>query len=535
MTYRKLFLLFLLPFQLVVAQQTTLDRPRLVVGISIDDLRQDYLSLFWHELSEGGFKKIVQEGAVCKRASFSYNVAGDAVDITTLSTGALPYLHGISGDNYFDRKQEKYYSVVRDKSVSPVGGSRAVSAKRVLATTFADELYESSLAQSKVVSIALQAQESVLQVGHVAKWALWMDNIRGGWSSSSYYTNYLPMWLQAYNDSSSVKKYLEKDWEPLFPPGYYVAAATKKPRGFSYNIKRVCDGPKFYDNFSTTPFANSYLNDLALEVLKQEELGKDLHPDLLLINYSLESFFKVEESGLCVEQEDAYLRLDLELQRLLKAVEVSVGTDNVLFYLTSPRNSEHPRKAIHSNLPGSSFRIDRYTALLNSYLMAFFGQHQFVLGSQNGHIYLNRAVAEEYDVDFKALQEKAVEFFASIPGVQDICTSYELERLFVAGNKLSFAYNKSCSGDLFFSLMPGWYEVDAMNQTTGYFSLSSRTVPLYFYGWRVEPQSLDVPIDLTDVAFSLSRWVQVSTPNACQGVEIPLKLKVSALKRNVKK
>lgn len=150
-------------------------------------------------------------------------------------------------------------------------------------------------------------------------------------------------------------------WDPLFPINYYVVSQAKNfsEKGFSYSLKDICKGQGAYKRFKQTPFANTYLRELAVDALSNESLGKDVFPDMLLVNFSLNSFTS-QEDGLTVELEDAYLRLDNDIKMLLEAAEQKVGRENLLVYVVSTRAEKSPiSPAVQKKIPGGILiRID---------------------------------------------------------------------------------------------------------------------------------------------------------------------------------
>ncbi|HPG55644.1 MAG TPA: alkaline phosphatase family protein [Candidatus Enterocola sp.] len=512
-------------FNSVDAQTPSMpERPRIVVGITIDGLRSDYLSLFWNSLSKGGFKRLAEQGAVFPNVRYSYQSADASVDVASFATGAEPYIHGIVGDSKFDRKLSRQVKSASDASVIGLSDTRTLSAKNLQCTSLADELQEASINGSKIVSVGIDPTKAILQLGHVGN-CFWMNNISGNWASSNYYMTSLPEWVQNINNKKTIDTYLSKTWETMYPAGYYVSASTNGGSGFKYEVRAACNGLHLYDNFATTPFANDYLCDFALEAIEQLKMGKDMIPDLMLLQFSAQPFFLKAEFGLSMELEDAYLRLDKNLQWLFENLDNKFGKDNVLIYLTTTRTDDAMKTTrMNPNVPGKSFNVDRYLALLNSYLMANYGQFKWVLSCGRGNIYLNRELIEEKGLNLKDVQNKAVEFFYLIPGVVNVATSFDLEQAYFASGSLRYAYYRESSGDLLYTLSPGWYEVDINNRPNGYKSNSSQTVPLYFYGWRIAPQLVSDQVDAADAVFTLSRWLRIPAPNGSKGVVLPVKL-----------
>ncbi len=498
--------------------QATHTPPKVVVGISIDGLNHHYLSLFWHELSAGGFKKLMAEGATFEDFSYGYEGAGSATDLATLHTGALPYLHGVVGNRYFLRKVAKSVAFGEDPASHSFGLGKAYSAHRLQASTITDQLNEDSQGRAHIISIATDPTAAVLQAGHSGL-ALWVDASTGRWNTSSYYQTALPSWSEKTVDDYLV----EKVWEPLHLAALYHAAPRCKVKTFSRKLDNLCTGPTRYEQFLTTPYANTMVVDLALQAFQSYELGKDMQSDMLLLQFSLQPLFSQASLGLTLELEDAYLRLDKHLSELLDFLEKRFGKEEVLVYLTDPRSAV-AEKTYNAQIPAKGFCTYRYMALLNAYLMAHYGNHQWVLGAENGHIYLNRQLIEEQNKDLKQVQQMAVRFFSTIPGVMNVTAAYQLNENIVAAQQLRYAYHPNVSGDLLFSLQPGWFEVDKNEQATGYATRYQMSTKLYLWGWKIPHTTIQEPVAAVSFAPTLSRWLRIGLPNASQGHVLPIVL-----------
>lgn len=491
--------------------------PKVVVGISIDGLNNDYLSLFWNELSAGGFKRLMVQGTTFHSFVYNYQGAGVAPDLATLQTGAIPYLHGVAGDTWFNRKVAQTIAITEDATAHSFGVGKAYSAHRLQASTIADQLTEDSQGRAHVVSIAINPTAAVMQVGHSGL-AVWMDEQTGRWTTSSYYQTALPSWT-----TKSAADYMSKRWEPLHLAALYYAAPGSKVKNFSYQLDNFCYGKQQYTQFATTPYANTMVMDAAMQAFQHYGMGKDLQTDMLLMQFSLQPLYTQTDKGITIELEDAYLRLDKQLSEFLDFLDKHLGKEQVLVYVTDTRNAAR-RAPAYSKMPSQSFCTYRYMALLNAYLMAHYGNHTWVQGSQGGHIYLNRKLIEEQNKDLAQVQQTALNFFATIPGVMNVSTSFQLNAAFVGAQQLRYAYHANTSGDLLFSLLPGWYEVDKNEKPTGFASQYHTATTLYLWGWRMPAQHIEEPVSALLFAPSMAKWMRISSPNASQGGMLPITL-----------
>lgn len=465
----------------IIALNAFAAKPKLVVVISVQNLNTYNLEQFKNEFKEGGFKRLAG-GTYYPHVEFQYTATDHATDIATIFTGTEPCLHGIIGEKKFYPKELKYIYSLSDSKESGLNDEWHLSGRALNTLTFADELNEETYGVSKIVSIATNPTIAMLMAGHTGL-PIYMNNLTGEWSTSSYYTDQMPKWLENYNSEKPIDVYLDRTWDNLYPAAYYKAASATGAVGFKYGVRGVCNGLRMYDNFTTIPYCNDYICDVALKAAEKEKMGADLTTDLLMINFSLSRFFMKDGASASIEEEDSYLRLDRTLNRLLETLESKVGKDNIMVMLIGSRTGMvNTTSATNRRIEYNAFSIDKYSALLNSYLMAFYGQKKWVLNCRNGNIYLNREEIEKCGLSLNEVSAKAKEFFYLIPGVQNLCTAQQMEEAFYTNSKLLYAYYRNISGDLLYSLMPRWYEVDINDKPTGYFTTYKRDIPIYIYG-----------------------------------------------------
>jgi predicted AlkP superfamily pyrophosphatase or phosphodiesterase len=476
-------------------------KPVLVVGIQVSGLREDYLNMFMEEFGNQGFKRLISEGTYFNNIFYPYHYAGKSADIATLSTGANPYSHGICTNAFYNPKSYKMQPFLQDNAVKAVNGTENYSAKSLICTTVADQLNEYTFGKSRIYSIAFDPENAIYAVGHSGL-PLWIDKKTGNWTSSTYYTENLPEWVTKHG----VDGFIGKEWEPLMPAGYYVSASSGA-KGFKYKLKEACNGAKMYSNFSTSPFANAMITDMALKTIDLEKLGKDIYPDLLYLNYELQNFYLNENEMITIELEDSYLRLDKDLAALLDALDKRFKKENVVVYLISDRTTT-PTKPYNNRITYNEFNSQRYAALLNSYLMAHYGRYKWVQACYDGHIYLDKKMAEEKQVPFKELQDKSIEFFSTIPGIASILPSYLLKTI-----NHKFSYHPQNAGDLIYTLQVGYYEVDSKGKKTDFYNKLNQPVMLMLWGGKIQNQIVNDRMSVLMLSHTISDILRISTPN----------------------
>ncbi|HEV7780509.1 MAG TPA: alkaline phosphatase family protein, partial [Chitinophagaceae bacterium] len=279
-----------------VHAQQGIQRPKLVVGIVIDQMRWDYLYRFYDRYApNGGFKRMLNQGFSCENTLIPYAPTITACGHSTLYTGAVPAISGITGNFWWDRDQARSVYCTEDKTVNTVGSTSALgkmSPKNMLVTSICDELRLATNFKSKVIGIAIKDRGGILPAGHSANAAYWYDNTTGNWITSTYYMNELPKWVSDLNAKGLVNKYYEQGWDLLYPAATYTQSTADeksyegKPFGntFPYDLKKFIG--KDYGKISTTPMGNTLTAEMAKAAIVEEKLGADNITDMLTISFS---------------------------------------------------------------------------------------------------------------------------------------------------------------------------------------------------------------------------------------------------------
>jgi hypothetical protein len=265
--------------------------------------------------------------------------------------------------------------------------------------------------------------------------------------------------------------------------------------------------------------------ELGIRIVNDEQLGQDNTPDMLLLQFSVrapnEKFFSLQS----VEKEDMYLRLDKEIQNLLQKIDTKVGMDKTLVYLFANQTEVHsPTELGDNNIPAGYFSANRSMALLNTYLMAMYGQERWVTGYYGKNIFLNKQKIEEKKLNFADLQKLVADFMPEFEGIQ---TAYPSSQILTMGGdsnseiaRLRNSTHKSSMGDVVITLMPGWLELDDDYKPVGESNALTSITPLFFYGMKLKPSKVNASYSVTDIAPTLSRILNIPLPNACIGKPI---------------
>ena len=378
------FTLFLFVSHTVYSQPS---RPKLVVGLVIDQMRWDYLYRYNELYGANGFKRLLNQGFSCENTLLPYVPAYTAVGHTCIYTGSVPAYTGIIGNNWFDKNTGSSVYCTDDATVSTVGSNSnagKMSPENLWVTTITDELRLSNNFKSKVIGIALKDRGAILPAGHSANAAYWYDDKVGKWITSSYYMNTLPAWVSSFNDKDLPASYMSKDWNTMLPIGRYdLSTADDKPyenpiKGektvtFPHQLSAIGMADK-YESFKTTPFANSYTFDFAKAAIDNESLGKNTVTDFLAISISSTDYIGHSFGPNSIEIEDTYLRLDKDIADFIQYLDLKVGKGNYLFFLTADHGVAHiPAFLVEHKIPGGSFSENDLSIELNEAIEKGFG------------------------------------------------------------------------------------------------------------------------------------------------------------------
>ncbi|HEY1038018.1 MAG TPA: alkaline phosphatase PafA [Bacteroidia bacterium] len=540
---KKIFLLAFLPLFAFSqkpqgAKTAAVSKPKLVVGIVVDQMRYDYIFRYWNKFGDGGFKRLVNAGFFCKNTNYNYVPTYTGPGHTSIYTGTFPAVHGIIANEWYDVKTGKEVYCTDDNSVTPVGStdkSGLMSPKNMLVTTIGDELRLSNLQQSKVIGISLKDRASILPAGHSANAAYWFDGTTGNFISSSHYMKELPQWLNDFNAKALAVNYLSKGWNTLLPINEYTeSTADNMPYEATPNKKAQPVFPYEYTSYiskkdlsiiKATPHGNTITKDLAIATLKGEKLGKGNFTDMLCVSFSSTDYVGHSYGSKSVEIEDVYLRLDLDLKELFVSLDAEVGKGNYVLFLTADHGAaEVPAYLQQQKIPAGLVEESKVEKELKGYLFQQYGD-SLVINVSNQQVFLNRKLIQDKKLELDAVQKKAADFLLSIDGIAETYTGDDMKRFAYTGNSfkslLQNGYNFKRSGDVLFRFNVAYFEAYMKKGTTHGAEFSYDThVPLLFYGWGIKQGSTVESISITDVAPTICSLLNIPFPNGCTGKPI---------------
>lgn len=507
----------------VKAQVNVPETPKLVIGITIDQLRGDYLDFFQSNFGEKGFKRLLREGLVYQNMSFDFPDVNGASAISTIYTGSDPFYSGINSSQKYLRDKGVLAPVFADDSYLGNYTQDKVSPLALKVSTIGDELKIASQGNSDVYSFAPNSTEALITAGRAGNGAYWLEDFTGKWATTTYYKN-LHWVVDQYNRSNSSlsRRISELNWKPLLSIDKYKSFPyTNNIYNFNHSFGANKDS---YILLKESPLVNDETVGMALSVIDKAALGKRTYPDFVSLALYAGNYSKAKDKNYSVELQDTYCRLDKQLGDFLDGIDKLVGLKNTIIFITSTGyyQSEEPQGS-NLSIPNSVFYPNRCTSLLNMYLMATYGREQWVEGFYNNQIYLNRKLIENKNLNLKEVQKKAAEFVIQFTGVQDVATSSQL--LFGEENSSMSGYrnllNRDTAGDIILVLQPGVKIVNEKETTANVKDYRIRNTevvaPVFFFGYNVKPQKINRTIDAKEIAPTISYILRIRSPNASNG------------------
>ena len=513
-------------------------QPKLIVGIVVDQMRYDYLYRFSAKYSKGGFKRLMNEGFLCKNAQYNYVPTFTGPGHASIYTGTTPAIHGIAANEWFDKKTKKEIYCTQDKNVIPVGSisdAGFMSPKNLDATTIGDEIKIASNNKAKVVGISLKDRSSILPAGHAADAAYWFDGSTGSFITSSFYRNDLPKWLQDFNAKKLATQYLTAGWNTSLPIENYTEsladdnafekAPNKKEKPiFPYEYSKQLEKNNF-DIIRATPFGNTLTKELAIATIEGEGMGADNICDMLCVSFSSTDYVGHSFGPKSVELEDTYIRLDKDLEEFFTYLDTKIGKGNYTLFLTADHGaSENPAYLQSEKINAGFVNAKGLEQKLRQELFKEYGD-SLVMKYANQQIYLNDSVIAVKKLDKFSVEKFCMRTLLFMDEVADVMCGEQL-MLQTQGDVLfkslvQLGFNNKRSGDVLIMFKPGFMDYDKTTGTTHGTSFSYDThVPLLLYGNGIKKGNSLRPIYITDIASTVCQLLNIPYTNGNIGKPI---------------
>lgn len=539
-----LSLLILSTITLKAQNNSKLDRPKLVIGIVVDQMRYDYLTRFYDKYSEDGFKRLINDGFNCENAHLNYMPTHTAVGHATIYTGTTPDTHGIIGNNWYDKSLKKSIYCVDDFNQKAVGTKKEGEQKspyKMLTTTITDALRLSQNMKGKTISISIKDRAAVLPGGHTSNGSYWfIGKDEGKFITSTYYMDKLPKWVKDFNELELPKKYVKQKWETLYPIETYTESIVddniyeglfegEKSSTFPHDLAKLRKKNKNFDLVKSTPFGNEIIVEFAKTAIKNENLGKGVYTDFLAMSFSSTDYIGHQFGVDSKEVEDTYLRLDKEISGFLKFLDNNIGENNYALFLTSDHGAyQVPAYLISQKIPGGKLKSDDFKSFLTKISYKHFNSDKIIENFSNYQIFLNKEEIMKLDLDKNKVSQILADEIINYGGVHKVVTAYTLQNTnFTEGvlEKLQNGYNQKLSGDVFIIPNPVniTYSDTGSSHGSGY-SFDTH-VPVIFFGKGIKKGSTKKLIHIIDIAPTMANLLYIENPSGTSGKIIEKALK----------
>lgn len=495
--------------------------PKLVVGLTIDQLRTDYLEAFSSLYGDRGFKRLWKEGRVFHNAQYTFSNVDRASAIAAIYTGTTPSINGIISNRWMDVSTLRPVNSTDDTAFMGYYTDQTTSPAKLLTSTIADELKIATQGKGLVYAIAPYCDAAIFSAGHAGNGAFWLNPNTGKWSGTTYYGEF-PWWVSQYNDHQAIDFRISNiTWEPLFPRGMYTFLPDWRDVLFKYKFDD--DRNNKYRRFITSPFVNDEVNALTQVALEKGIVGEDDITDLLALTYYAGNYAHKSVQECAMEMQDTYVRLDRSIADLLELIDRKIGLQNVLFFITSTgyTDSESTDSGLYK-IPTGEFHLNRCAALLNMFLMATYGEGKYVDAYHDQQIYLNHKLLEQKQLNLTEVQEKSADFLMQFSGVNE---AYSAHRLLLGSwtpelYRIRNGFHRKRSGDMVIDVLPGWTIVDENSSENKVVRHSYIPSPLIFMGHTVKPAVIQTPVTIDCIAPTVARFMRIRAPNACSSAPI---------------
>lgn len=516
----------------------TLPRPKLVVGLVVDQMRWDYLYRYYDRYQTGGFKRLLNEGFTCENTNIDYIPTVTAAGHTCVYTGSVPAIHGIAGNDFIIQATGKSMYCTDDSTVRAVGStSKAgqMSPRNLLVTTVTDELRLATNFRSKVIGIALKDRGGILPAGHTANAAYWFDDASGNWITSTYYMNDLPAWVKKFNDQKEPEKFLKQDWNPLYPINTYVQSAPDNSSKYEGKFPGTAaptlpvKTSELYNGkmgmIRSTPFGNTMTLDLARAAVEGEQLGKNTVTDFLAVSLSSTDYVGHQYGPNSVEAEDTYLRLDKDLASFFSYLDATVGKGNYSVFITADHGAAHNATFLADhNIPAGTWNDAATKTEMNKLLEDKYKVKNLVISMDNYQVNFDNAAIKKEGLSEDAIKSDCIQYLQKQPA---IAFAVDMQKAQTANlpeelrTRIINGYNVEHSGVIQIILKPGIYSGHGTTGTThGTWNPYDTHIPLVFMGWGIKHGSLTRQTHMTDIAPTVASLLHIQAPNGNIGKTI---------------
>ncbi|WP_202615345.1 alkaline phosphatase family protein [Algoriphagus kandeliae] len=528
--------------------------PKLILQITVDQLRADMPRTVYDRLPEGGFKYLYKQGIVYENAHHRHANTETVVGHSTLATGADPSKHGMISNLWYDKDLKRTVYNVEDYHYPVIGSGRGVdktieidptqaaastdgrSPSAIISTTFSDELMMFTNGKSKVFGVSVKDRGAIPMAGHAGK-AFWFSKATGGFISSTYYYDEYPGWVNKWNEKEWYKSYANKSWELTNEISTYIHGEeddmpyeTNLP-GYGVVFPHPfgdTDNGYFTTFLTLSPVGDELTLDFAKELIVAEQLGTDNFTDYLSVSFSSTDYIGHTFGPASLESEDNLIKLDRTLANLINFVDEKIGLENVLIVFSADHGApDVPDRLKKFGIDAGYFDINSVdtSAIREVFKKKFNLSEKIVSGYFHPYVYLNRDIIEQNNLDIDEVSRTLAKELQNQESIAFAIPSIDLLEGKLADTELNRSvlrnYNPKRSGEIYIVNEPYWYinDFDGLQVTSTHGSpwKYDSSVPIIFAGNGLKHQTVFRNVETVDIALTLSNYLKIKIPSAASG------------------
>ena len=527
-----------------VEPSPTLEKPRLVLQITVDQMRGDFPMRYKDRLGEGGFRYLLEKGTHYINAHYQHADTETPIGHAALFTGTYPAHNGIVAGNWFDKDKGRVIYNCEDDRYPMIGKEPAKGEGRapsnLLSSTIGDELVISNNGQSRMFSVSIKDRGAVLPGGHTGK-AFWYSKSDGSFTSSTYYYQEHPDWVTQWNAKKLADKYKDTSWELLHDVSTYVFGKDDdRPfevdlfglgTTFPHPVKG--DSEYFYASLIATPFGDELTADFAKTLIKEEKLGQGKNTDFMAISFSVTDYIGHLFGPSSLEAEDNVLRVDRLLADLFRFIDEQVGLDQTLIIVSA----DHGMCEAPEHLQSLGFEVGRLTSetivkgTVRNALEARLGVPEDVIRLyEHPYVYLNEEEIQKTKYSIAEIETVVAEEIIKIPGIIGAVTRTDLLKGSFAptpiNTKILNNFHLKRSGHVHVIADQFWFFAYAMETTPEIAAIHASPwtydsyVPLFFAGNNMPAQQIARPVTPYDIAATIAVRLEIKPPSGSVGIPL---------------
>ena len=531
------------------------EQPKLVLQITVDQLRADLPTRYYDRLGDGGFRYLWESGVVYRNAHHAHANTETIVGHTTLATGAHPSVHGMIANLWFDRETgqttynvedpdyrllTKGAGVDADAEIDPTqraARSEGRSPAAILVTTFADELRSGTGGNAKAFGVSVKDRGAISMAGHAGT-AFWFSKASGGFVTSNYYLDRYPQWVDDWNSEAQAQRFAGTAWELLHDQSSYLFGDTDDREwetdvaGFGRVFPHAYgngDSRYFTTLLTLSPAGDELVLDFAKTLLVEEQVGADDVTDYLSVSFSSTDYVGHVFGPSSLEAEDNILRFDRTLADLLSFVDKQIGLENTLIVLSADHGGPDAPGYLNSlGIPAGYIAPETWDsdAAIERIKDRFGIRGELIETYEHPYVYFSESVINNRNVDREALEASVVEELSKFPGVSLAVSSSALRKGNLPDTQLYRSvmnnFNSKRSGDVFVVFEPNWFINDfdglTVAATHGSPWQYDTSVPIVFAGFGLSSVTVDRKVHTVDIAPTLAALCGIKVPSGSVGV-----------------